>query len=47
MNAEVHPSWDAIHGVSDAVIAPPIWQPMFITPDTTPVWTPAKSAVTD
>src|SRR4051795_3679453 len=34
-------------GVSDAVTAPPICPPMFITPETDPEERPAMSAVTD
>ena len=37
----------AIHGVSEAVTAPPICPPIFITPDTDPAEAPAMSAVTD
>jgi len=37
----------AIQGVSEAVTAPPICPPIFITPETDPAAAPAMSAVTD
>jgi len=35
-NADLHPYRLAKKGVSEAVRAPPIWQHVFMTPDTTP-----------
>src|SRR5262249_9503768 len=46
-NDAVHPYWPAIQGVSDAVTAPPICAPMFMTPETVPADEPARSALTD
>src|SRR5689334_7837455 len=46
-NDAFHPKRAAIHGVKDAVMAAPIWLPMFISPDTDPEDAPAISAVTD
>jgi hypothetical protein len=43
----VHPNRVAIHGVSEAVIAAPIWLPVFMNPETEPDDAPAISAVTD
>src|SRR6185437_656357 len=37
----------AIHGVREAVTAPPIWQPIFMTPDTDPAERPPMSQLTD
>ena len=41
-----HPKCAAIHGVSEAVHAPPICPPIFIIPETMPVYSPAMSAET-
>jgi hypothetical protein len=46
-NEVVQPKRSAIHGVSEAVTAPPTCPPMFIRPDTVPADLPAMSAVTD
>jgi hypothetical protein len=46
-NALFHPNRMARYGVRDAVTAPPIWQHMFMTPETTPERSPARSALTD
>src|SRR5690349_12877972 len=42
-----HPKRCAIHGVKEELIAPPSWQPMFITPETDPAEAPPMSALTD
>src|SRR6266404_700279 len=47
INDAVQPMWAAIHGVSEAVRAAPIWFPVFMNPETTPEDPPAMSAVTD
>ena len=41
-----HPKRVAIQGDREAVTAPPIWPPMFISPETVPDDGPAISAVT-
>src|SRR5215471_12195856 len=41
------PSREAIQGVSEAVIMPPIWLPIFIKPETDPEEAPPISAETD
>ena len=46
-NEVVQPNRAAIQGVSEAVIAAPIWFPIFMNPDTDPEDAPAMSAVTD
>ena len=46
-NDAVHPKRPAIQGLNEAVTTPPIWPPIFITPDTEPADEPARSAVTD
>src|SRR5580704_1611958 len=46
-NDAVQLKWCAIQGVREAVTAPPICPPIFITPDTDPAEAPAMSAVTD
>src|SRR5437867_10849742 len=45
-NAAQPKRW-AIHGVSCAVTAPPIWPPMFMNPETDPDDRPTISAVPD
>src|ERR1035441_8423162 len=47
MKDAVQPNWAAIRGVREAVIAPAVWLPMFITPETDPAEAPPRSAVTD
>src|SRR5664280_2604865 len=44
---EGQPKTLASTGVREAVTVPPIWLPMFITPETDPAERPAMSAVTD
>src|SRR5947199_7767455 len=46
-NEAVHPYCAAIHGVSDAVSAPPACAPMFINPENDPENEPPISALTD
>src|SRR5207302_630160 len=46
-NGMLQPKYLAITGVNCAVSAPPIWLPMFITPETDPADAPAISELTD
>jgi hypothetical protein len=47
IKAAVQPNFMAIQGVSEELIAPLIWHPMFIVPDTAPAEEPPISALTD
>src|SRR5580704_14883161 len=42
-----HPNRLAIAGVRDAVMAPPNWHPIFITPESDPALSLPRSALTD
>ena len=44
-NAMCHPKRAARNGVSDVVTAPPTCAPMFMMPEASPAYSPAKSAV--
>src|ERR1019366_3124272 len=46
-NGVPQPKYLASQGVREAVMAPPIWLPIFITPETEPAERPAMSEVTD